>query len=1522
MKWIGQHIYDLVTRFRSDVYFTSLTETNETNGLVIDANGKLSYRVDVDEDATHIYENVRNDEGVTIPIGTPVYSKGEVGGSERILVGIAKANDPTKMPAIGITNTELTTTDITKDGLMTLVGVYNTNLSGFTGLSTNQIVYVAPTGGLTITKPNGGANGNLIQNIGIILKTNGTIIQGLQVTCIGRTNDVPNPLAIDHANQLVGVGTASPTEKLHVVGKGIFTDQVTIPATPVASTDAASKSYVDAQVGASDTLQEVTDNGNTTTNSIMIGSSSSPSASLHVVGQYIQLERSGTMGIQFGNSSNLNAGRILYSSSSLNNFMSFYTNDSEKMRLTSGGNLLIGTTTDSGSKLKVQYAGGSPSGIIVQSTSNRSKIAVADNNTAAYVIAEDSFASYGMQDNLSANNLNINNLGNVLIGTTTDSGAKLDVSGVDNGVFFRRNTGQYFKFTTDAHSNRIESAGKTVFLGTTDAKTLYLKTNDTARITIDSAGATTLTGSLTGTSANFSGNVGVIGTGNLTIRNTSGSGSGIIFLDTTWQGGIEHSSGNLFFRTGGQTDKMVLRHNGNLLLGTTTDNGYKLDVSGLSIFKRGTGTTPSETTANSTIAVFQHNENITDYSTIAIISGTNGASELKFGDSNDENAGFIGYNNLYDTMSFRTNGSGEDMRITSGGNLLIGTTTDSGEKLVVNGNAKFADQVTIPATPVASTDAASKGYVDAQVSATDSLQEVTTVGNTTTNSIMIGSSSSPSEKLEVDGIVKVVHTDSSYVKYRGQGVFFNRATSYLAPEVDNFASINVGYNGARWGNVLINGAFVKFSNGATENMRLTSAGDLGIGTTSPSEKLELEGTGELSVKINNSQYSRSLTISQGGGYSHLKTSHVSGIAINYAESNVGILSLFNNTTQAVKINANGNSYFNGGNLGINESNPASKLEITGGNIQLADGWGLRWDDAANTQLLASASDGFKFSTGGSEKMRLTSDGKLLINATSSNPLSSTSILQVAGKAVFEGVDVFKGDATANPRLRIGRNELETLNFDVDDGTARIYHKQDELSSTNHAINITLDSETTADRNINFGFRDIDGSNESTKMRLTSGGNLLIGTTSASNPNAKLQVVNTNAGGDVDGLLLENLTDVTNSSVTLTMKASGNNTRNVYLKAINTSGSGEPQDLAFGTNAAYTATSEKMRLTSDGKLGIGTTSPQELLHINGQARFQNATSGNQGAFGIDSAGAYFGSYSNIPVRFIIQNGVKTPLYINTSGNVGIGTSSPLHKLEVRGGDTHFENTSSTNTFLDVKGTSANAYIRAYSDSNSVWLYQGGSSSYLSAQSGSTLRLNSGSSNLIFLDSSGEVMRSNNANLLIGTTTDNGEKLQVEGDITASGDIHSDKLVFSGTNNRIDASTAGTVKIITSGVETATFTGTSSYLRNPNIVNTILLSGTKIVDTDRSLVNINNITTSGNVSLGGTVGAVYKLDVVGKARVQSVLELDDVLTLNQISTPSDPEAGQSSIYMDSADGAIKCKINVGGTVVTRTLASFEE
>ena len=47
----------------------------------------------------------------------------------------------------------------------------------------------------------------------------------------------------------------------------------------------------------------------------------------------------------------------------------------------------------------------------------------------------------------------------------------------------------------------------------------------------------------------------------------------------------------------------------------------------------------------------------------------------------------------------------------------------------------------------------------------------------------------------------------------------------------------------------------------------------------------------------------------------------------------------------------------------------------------------------------------------------------------------------------------------------------------------------------------------------------------------------------------------------------------------------------------------------------------------------------------------------------------------------------------------------------------------------------------------------------------------------------------------------------------------------------------------------------------------------------------------------------------------------MSMISFSTPADPAAGKSSIYMDSADGGIKVKINVGGTVVTRTIASYE-
>ena len=139
-----------------------------------------------------IHIQVRNDEGSTIPAGAPLYSRGEIGGSNRILVGVCDADDSAKMPCIGIAEAEMNTTS-TKDNFAITQGVYNTNISGFTGLAVGDTLYVDTSGSaphLTKTKPTG--ESSLIQNVGIVLKTNGSICQGLQVSAIGRTNDVPN----------------------------------------------------------------------------------------------------------------------------------------------------------------------------------------------------------------------------------------------------------------------------------------------------------------------------------------------------------------------------------------------------------------------------------------------------------------------------------------------------------------------------------------------------------------------------------------------------------------------------------------------------------------------------------------------------------------------------------------------------------------------------------------------------------------------------------------------------------------------------------------------------------------------------------------------------------------------------------------------------------------------------------------------------------------------------------------------------------------------------------------------------------------------------------------------------------------------------------------------------------------------------------------------------------------------------------------------------------------------------------
>ncbi len=107
---------------------------------------------------------------------------------------------------------------------------------------------------------------------------------------------------------------------------------------------------------------------------------------------------------------------------------------------------------------------------------------------------------------------------------------------------------------------------------------------------------------------------------------------------------------------------------------------------------------------------------------------------------------------------------------------------------------------------------------------------------------------------------------------------------------------------------------------------------------------------------------------------------------------------------------------------------------------------------------------------------------------------------------------------------------------------------------------------------------------------------------------------------------------------------------------------EAGNLVFGTSSA-----ERMRLTSAGNVGIGTTSPNNTLSLEGSGTGLNINSTNDEVkkIAFENSGVltgYIGSSTASPLRFL--NGSATEyMRIDSSGNLGIGTTAPAAALHV-------------------------------------------------------------------------------------------------------------------------------------------------------------------------------------------------------------------------------------------------------------------
>jgi hypothetical protein len=125
-------------------------------------------------------------------------------------------------------------------------------------------------------------------------------------------------------------------------------------------------------------------------------------------------------------------------------------------------------------------------------------------------------------------------------------------------------------------------------------------------------------------------------------------------------------------------------------------------------------------------------------------------------------------------------------------------------------------------------------------------------------------------------------------------------------------------------------------------------------------------------------------------------------------------------------------------------------------------------------------------------------------------------------------------------------------------------------------------------------------------------------------------------------------------------------------------------LTFGTISSnnLVMTTEWMRLTSTGFLGIGTTTPGQKLHVFSTASdiaiFESSSAsdnriditGPSGLWGTMGYAQFnntfqFSSYGNIDVVLGTNNLSSINMYLKTNGNVGMGTNSPSSKLHVNG-----------------------------------------------------------------------------------------------------------------------------------------------------------------------------------------------------------------------------------------------------------------
>jgi len=188
--------------------------------------------------------------------------------------------------------------------------------------------------------------------------------------------------------------------------------------------------------------------------------------------------------------------------------------------------------------------------------------------------------------------------------------------------------------------------------------------------------------------------------------------------------------------------------------------------------------------------------------------------------------------------------------------------------------------------------------------------------------------------------------------------------------------------------------------------------------------------------------------------------------------------------------------------------------------------------------------------------------------------------------------------------------------------------------------------------------------------------------------------------------------------------------------------------SYGRHEFYTgndwgnaANTEKMVITSAGNVGIGTGSPDNLLHVQGSNNPRidlGEDTNNKGWMRWNNADNYIDFTTRVGGTYYADT------LVLRNGNVGIGTTSPAHKLDVNSGS----------IFLDSDWP-------VYFGSGSVLIEGNSSGTILRSNASAGFKWTDGGNTHMTLDTNG--------NLGIGTTSPS-ERLHVHGKAFINGQIY--------------------------------------------------------------------------------------------------------------------------------------------------------